>query len=86
MTDRDLDRSLFLPYNADQVQRGMMDREKVQLILDTIESQVKLLKLEINQQKASGPQFLTEDLAPLLKVREDSSFVDYDPEYYEERD
>jgi hypothetical protein len=64
-----------------------MDAEKVRLIVSTIESQLELLKLEIGDRPINGPQFLTEDLRPLMTRRNSlANFVDYEPDYREEED
>jgi hypothetical protein len=64
-----------------------MDAEKVRLIVSTIESQLELLKLEIGDRPINGPQFLTEDLRPLMTRRNSlANFVDYEPDYHEEED
>jgi hypothetical protein len=64
-----------------------MDTEKVRLIISTIESQLELLKLEIGDKAITGPQFLTEDLRPLMTRRNNlANFVNYEPDYHEEED
>jgi hypothetical protein len=71
--------------------KGDMQKHRIKLILDTIESQVKLLKLELEEkEELQSPELLIEEQLNALtqknwKIKSDT-FVDYDPEYYEEKE
>jgi hypothetical protein len=57
-------------------------QEKIQLIINSIENQLNLLKLELNEGSLPPPQDNTIKLTDLIQVPENNE----EPEYYEEPD
>ena len=65
-----------------------MDKQKIGLIINTIESQLELLRLELGENPVSGPQIITDSISPIVTRSRTklSEYITYEPDYHEEDD